>query len=72
MVRTRKTESITEQIALAEAKFRKLKDRCDAMALELEALYAAKKALEDKAMLDAIAKSKRTPAEIMAFLESKN
>lgn len=37
---------------------------------ELDALYAEKKELEAKELLEAIAKSSKTRTEILAFLES--
>lgn len=40
------------------------------MADELDSLYAEKKELEAKGLLEAIGRSSKTKAEILAFLES--
>lgn len=63
-------QSIDEKIRECEEKLRKLKVRCDKMADELDSLYAEKKELEAKELLEAIARSSKTKAEILAFLES--
>lgn len=70
MARMRTMKSIDEKILECEEKLRKLKMRCDKMADELDSLYAEKKELEAKELLKAIAKSSKTKAEILAFLES--
>lgn len=63
-------KSIDEKIRECEEKLKKLKVRCDKMADELDSLYAEKKELEAKELLEAIARSSKTKAEILAFLES--
>lgn len=70
MARMRTMKSIDEKILECEEKLRKLKMRCDKMADELDSLYVEKKELEAKEWLEAIAKSSKTKAEILAFLES--
>ena len=70
MARMKTMKSIDEKIRECEEKLRKLKVRCDKMADELDSLYAEKKELEAKELLEAIARSPKTKAEILAFLES--
>ena len=70
MARMKTMKSIDEKIRECEEKLRKLKVRCDKMADELDSLYAEKKELEAKELLEAIARSAKTKAEILAFLES--
>lgn len=70
MARMKTMKSIDEKICECEEKLRKLKVRCDKMADELDSLYAEKKELEAKELLEAIARSSKTKAEILAFLES--
>lgn len=70
MARMKTMKSIDEKILEYEEKLRKLKERCDKMADELDSLYAEKKELEAKEFLEAIARSSKTKAEILAFLES--
>ena len=70
MARMKTMKSIDEKIHECEEKLRKLKVRCDKMADELDSLYAEKKELEAKELLEAIARSSKTKAEILAFLES--
>jgi len=70
MARMKTMKSIDEKIRECEEKLRKLKVRCDKMADELDSLYAEKKELEAKELLEAIARSSKTKAEILAFLES--
>ena len=70
MARMKTIKSIDEKIRECEEKLRKLKVRCDKMADELDSLYAEKKELEAKELLEAIARSPKTKAEILAFLES--
>lgn len=65
MARLKTTKSIDDKILECEEKLRKLKERCDRLTDELDGLYAEKKEL-----LEAIAKSSKTKAEILAFLES--
>ena len=72
MARTKSTKTIDEKIQEYEEKLRKLKVRCDKASDELDKLYEEKKALEAKELLDAIANSSRTRAEILAFLESNS
>ena len=63
-------EITNNKILECEEKLRKLKERCDKLTDELDALYAEKKELEAKELLEAIAKSSKTRTEILAFLES--
>lgn len=70
MARMKTMKSIDEKIRECEEKLRKLKVRCDKMADELDSLYAEKKEQEAKELLEAIARSSKTKAEILAFLES--
>ncbi len=70
MARMKTMKSIDEKIRECEEKLKKLKVRCDKMADELDSLYAEKKELEAKELLEAIARSSKTKAEILAFLES--
>lgn len=70
MARMKSTKSIDDKIFEYEEKLRKLKERCDKLTDELDSLYAEKKELEAKELLEAIAKSSRTRTEILAFLES--
>ena len=72
MARMKSTSSVDEKIKEYEEKLRKLKERCDKVATDLDKLYAEKKALEAKELLDAIEKSSRTKAEILSFLESSS
>ena len=67
MARLKTTKSIDDKILECEEK---LKERCDRLTDELDGLYAEKKELEAKELLEAIAKSSKTRAEILAFLES--
>lgn len=71
MARTKTTKSIDLKIAEAEEKLRKLKDKCDKAAEELDKLYAEKEAVKNQALIDAIKSSSRSRAEILAFLESR-
>lgn len=71
MARTKTTKSIDLKIAEAEEKLRKLKDKCDKAAEELDKLYAEKEDVENQALIDAIKSSSRSRAEILAFLESR-
>jgi len=59
-----------EKIREQEGKLRKMKQRCDKISEELDNLYEEKKMLEAKELLDAIARSSKTRAEVLAFLES--
>ena len=59
-----------EKIREQEGKLRKTKQRCDKISEELDNLYEEKKMLEAKELLDAIARSSKTRAEVLAFLES--
>lgn len=70
MARLKSTKSIDDKIFEREEKLRKLKERCDKLTDELDGLYAEKKELEAKELLEAIAKSSKTKTEILAFLES--
>ena len=70
MPRMKTAKSIDYKILECENKLKKLKERCDKVTDELDALYAAKKEFEAKEILDAIAKSTKTKTEILAFLES--
>lgn len=70
MARTKSTKTIDEKIREQEEKLRKMKERCDKISAGLDDLYEEKKALEAKELLDAIARSSKTRAEVLAFLES--
>lgn len=70
MARMKTMKSLDEKIIECEEKLRKLKDRCNKIANELDSLYAEKKELEAKELLEAIARSSKTKTEILAFLES--
>lgn len=59
-----------EKIREQEGKLRKMKQRCDKISEELDNLYEEKKMLEAKELLDAIARSSKTRAEVLAFPES--
>ena len=71
MARTKTTKSIDSKIAETEEKLRKLKERCDKVATELDELYLEKQKHENEELLMAIQASCRSRAEIIAFLESK-
>lgn len=71
MARMKSTKTIDDKIAEQEEKLRRLKEKCDKVSDELDALYSEKKAAEAQELLDAIEKSSRSKAEILAFLESK-
>ncbi len=70
MARTKSTKTMEEKIREQEGKLRKMKQRCDKISEELDNLYEEKKMLEAKELLDAIARSSKTRAEVLAFLES--
>lgn len=70
MARMKSTKTIDEKIREYEEKLRKTKERCDKISGELDNLYDEKKALESKELLEAIARSSKTRAELMAFLEN--
>lgn len=70
MARLKSMKSIDDKIFEYEEKLRKLKERCDKLADALDDLYAEKKEIEAKELLEAIAKSSKTKTEILAFLES--
>lgn len=69
MARLKSMKSIDDKIFEYEEKLRKLKERCDKLADALDGLYAEKKEIEAKELLEAIAKSSKTKTEILAFLE---
>lgn len=69
MARPRKTISIEEKIAKAKENFEKAKTRYDA-AKELEDLQAKQRAIHRNELIQAVEKSGKSYAEIMAFLES--
>ena len=71
MARMKSIKSIDEKIAETEMKLQKLKERCDKAAQELDQLYTEKKKMEDMELLNAIHKTTRSKAEILAFLESR-
>lgn len=54
---TKTVKSIDDKILECKNKLRKLKERCDSVTDELDCLFATKKELEAKEILDAIAKS---------------
>lgn len=70
MARTKSTKTIDEKIHEQEDKLRRLKERCNKISTELDALYEEKKKIEAKELLDAIARSSKTRAEVLAFLEN--
>lgn len=70
MPKMKSMKSIEEKISLKEAQLHKLKTRCDHLSNELETLYDEKTKLENQELLDAILNSRRSRAEILAFLES--
>jgi len=70
MARTRKTISIDEKIANAKENFEKAKTRYDTAAKELEELQAKQRAIHRNELIQAVEKSGKSYAEIMAFLES--
>lgn len=70
MARPRKTISIEEKIAKAKENFEKAKIRYDAAAKELEDLQAKQRAIHRNELIQAVEKSGKSYAEIMAFLES--
>lgn len=61
-------KSIDDKIAGTEETFRKLKERCNKIAKELDELYKEKERMENLEILEAISHSKKTRAEILAFL----
>ena len=69
MARTKSTNTIDEKIQEQEEKLRKMKERCNKISRELDSLYEEKKSLEARELLDAIARSSKTRAEVLAFLE---
>ena len=71
MARTKTTKSIDLKITEAEEKLRKLKDRCNKAAEELDKLYAEKEVVENQALIAAIKSSSRSRADILEFLESR-
>lgn len=70
MARTKSAKAIDEKIHEQEEKLRKLKERCNRISEELDALYEEKKMLETRELLDAITRSSKTRAEVLAFLET--
>lgn len=70
MARMKSTKAIDEKIHEQEEKLRKLKERCNKISEELDDLYEEKKMLETKQLLDAISRSSKTRAEVLAFLEA--
>lgn len=71
MARTKSIKSIEGKIAETESKLLKTKERCNKLAQELDGLYEEKKQIENQGLLDAIRKSSRSKAEILAFLDSR-
>jgi septal ring factor EnvC (AmiA/AmiB activator) len=70
MARTKSIKTIDEKIHEQEERLRKMKERCDKISRELDCLYEEKKTLEAKELLDAIDRSPKTRAEVLAFLGS--
>lgn len=68
MARTKSIKAIVEKIDEQEERLRKMKERCDKISRELDCLYEERKALEAKELLDAIDRSSKTRAEVLAFL----
>lgn len=70
MARMKTTKSIDAKIKETEEKFRLLKEKCDKLSAELDNLYHEKDELEKQEILNAVAKSSKSKAEILAFLGS--
>ena len=70
MPRTKNIKTIEDKISQTEEQLRRLKERCNKVSQKLDSLYELKKRLEQEELLQAIDKSTRTKAEILAFLES--
>ena len=68
MARLKTTKSIDDKILECEEKLRKLKERCDRLTDELDGLYAEKKELESKELLEAIAKVQKPEPKSWRFL----
>lgn len=71
MPRTRTVKIIDAKIKTFEDKLRRLKERGDKVARNLDLLYKQKEEIKRKELFVAIEKSTRTRAEILAFLASK-
>ena len=69
MSRMKTVKSIEDKILGIEETLRKLKERCDKISKELDELYEEKEQIENLKILNAINQSKKTRAEILAFLE---
>ncbi len=70
MARTRKTISIEEKIAKAKENYEKAKIKYDNAARELENLQEKKRMIQKDELIQAVEKSGKTYAEIIAFLAS--
>jgi predicted nucleic acid-binding Zn-ribbon protein len=71
MTNTRKMIPIDEKIAKAKETFERAKARYDTAAKELEDLQAKQRAIKRNELIQAVEKSGKSYAEIMAFLESR-
>ena len=72
MARTRRTISLDEKIAKAEAVMVAAKEKYDASLDELKKLVDKKKQLDDKRVLEAYHAGNKTADEIVAFIQSNN
>lgn len=70
MARLKTAKSIDTKILECEEKLRKLKERCDRLTDEIDGLYAEKKELEVKELLEAIAKSSKPKPKSWRFLRA--
>ena len=59
MARMKSIKAFDEKIHEQEERLRKMKERCDKIAGELDCLYEKKKSLEAKELLNAIARSSK-------------
>lgn len=70
MARPKKLVSIEDEIAKQEETVAKLREKYDENVRKLKDLYAKRDEEKEKALLDAVGKSKRSYEEIMSFLTS--
>lgn len=70
MARPKKPISIDDKIAKQEEVVVKLREKYDENVRKLKDMYAKRDEEKNKAMLDAVKKSKRSYEEIMSFLTS--
>lgn len=69
MPRKMTMKSVDAMIEQLEEKLRNLKGRCAQTEKKLSELYEKRKKMEAEELLAAFRKSRRTKAEVMAFLE---